>query len=840
MYKAGLYTAVRQGVLAALSVAISVFASISAFAGSSVTLEWNPSVSTNVAGYNVYFGVASRNYTNVVSVGLATNTTVSGLAGSTIYYFAATAYDTDGVESEFSIETNYITSTPTNYPPTLNPLADMTIEENASQQTVNLSGITSGSSSEIQNLTVIAMSGNPRLIPNPTVTYVSPNTSGTLRFTPAALSNGVATITVYVSDGQAQYGTISRSFTVTVVPVNQAPTLNPIADITVNENSGAHSVTLSGITSGAPNERQTLTVSAVSDSPAIVPNPKVAYTSPNASGTLTFTPAVNAVGPAVITVTVNDGQSTNNLVARNFTVTVGASRPPPTNTPPFISPIASQSTTQDVALLGIPFTIGDQETPAANLTLSANSSNPTLIPNANITFGGSDSNRTVTLTPAAGKGGTANITISVNDGTVSSSTTFPLTVQSITSHQFAITQEGQGTISPLLGSSIVAGRTYTLTAKPAAGQEFAGWTGSIVSDSPKITFVAGSNIVLHARFVASPFLPIMGNYNGLFYEDSQINQYSSGSFSVTVSAHGNYSGRVQLGADRLSFTGKLNLQCTATNSVNRKLAAPLALQLRVGTNNTEIDRIFGQLSDTTWAATLTGDRARFSATTNPSPFTGSYTMIIPGQSGDSSKPAGHGYGTVKVATSGKVIFAGVLADGTKVTQTAPLSKTGVWPFYASLYTGQGSLLSWLGFSNQASDDLAGALSWIKLPVATARYYPGGFITEVTASGSTYVKPATSDQLILNIPNGLVAFSGGDLNPDFSNSISVGAGSRVTNESTNKLAMAFSLGNGLYKGSVVDPTTGLSMPFAGAVFQKLGMAYGSLMGANQSSSVVVSP
>jgi hypothetical protein len=838
MYKAGPHTAVRQ-CLFTLFLAVSTLVSNSAFAANSVILAWDPSVSTNVAGYRVYYGVASHGYTNVVSVGAATTTTISGLSDGTTYYFAATAYSTDGIESDFSAETNYVTPVPLNQPPTLNAIGNFTINQNAGQQTVNLSGISSGSTSEIQALTVVAVSDNTALIANPSVTYTSPGSTGTLRFTPVTSASGTATITVTVNDGQAQNNTVTRSFVVTVNSLNKIPTLNPLGNIVVNQNSGTHSVALSGISSGASSEHQTLTVSAVSDNPAVVSSPIVSYTSPSATGMLFFTPATDAMGEAVITVTVNDGQSANNLVSRNFTVTVGVIRPPPSNSAPVISPIASQSTTQDVAIASIPFTIGDQETPASSLTLSASSSNPTLIPNANIVFGGSESNRTASITPAPGKGGTANITVTVNDGSATSSSTFGVTVISITGHQLALSQEGQGTISPLMSSAVVAGRTYTLTAKPAAGQEFAGWTGSIVSDSPKITFAANSDIVLHAKFVPSPFLPIMGSYNGLFNEDSQVNQNSSGAFSVTVSAHGNYSGKLQLGANKLSFTGKLNLQCTATNLINRKLAAPLTVHLRVGTN-AEVDHIFGELIDSAWVATMIGDRARFSAITNPSPFAGSYTMIIPGQSGDASKPAGHGYGTIKVATSGIGVFAGLLADGTKVTQSRALSKNGVWPFYASLYVGQGSLLSWMTFANHASDDLTGAMSWIKLPVVTARYYPGGFTTEVMASGSTYVKPVSADDLIINVPNGVVDFSGGNLNADFSNNIALGASSKVTNVSSNKLTMAFTTGTGLYKGTVVDPATGITLPFAGAVFQKTDLGYGSLMGASQSSSVVVGP
>lgn len=835
MYKAGPHTAVRQGLVTLSLMALSALASISAFADS-VMLAWDPSVSTNVVGYRVYYGVGSRSYTNHVSV-TGTNATVSGLAGATTYYFTATAYDSNGIESDYSSETNYTTPVPVNVQPTLNTLGNLTINQNAGQQTVSLSGISSGSPSEIQTLSVTAVSDNTALIPTPVVTYTSPSATGTLKFTPVANNSGTATITVTVNDGQPQNNTFSRSFVVTVNSLNKPPTLNAIGSVAVNQNAGTQSVPLSGISSGSASEHQTLTVSAVSDNPGVVPNPIVAYTSPASSGTLYYTPATDAMGQANITVTVNDNQSANNLFSRIFTINVGLIRPPPTNTPPVISPIASQSTTQDVAIAGIPFTIGDQESPASSLTLSASSSNPTLIPTANIVFGGSDSNRTVTLTPAAGKSGSANITVTVSDGLAATSTTFALNVTSMSTRQLALSQEGQGTISPPMGSSITSGRTYTLTAKPGAGQEFAGWTGSINSDSPIIKFVANSNIVLHARFVPSPY--VLGTYNGLFSEGSGVNQNSSGSFSVTVSAHGNYSGKIQLGASKLSFKGKFNLQCVTTNSIARKLAAPLTVQLRLGTNS-EIDQIFGQLIDNTWSATMAGDRAKFSSMTNPCPFTGSYTMIIPGQSGDASKPAGHGYGTVKVATSGQTIFAGVLADGTKITQSTALSKNGVWPLYASLYVGQGSVLSWITFANHAADDLSGALSWIKLPVMTSRYYPGGFTTEVMASGSTFVKPVSTGDLIINVPSGVVDFSGGNLSLDFSNNIALGLSSKVTNLSANKLTMAFSTSTGLYKGTVVDPTSGATLPFAGAVFQKTELGYGSLMGANQSSGVVVGP
>jgi hypothetical protein len=73
----------------------------------SVTLDWNASTSPSVAGYNVYFGTTSGNYTSKVDVGSATSITVSNLTAGLTYYFAATAYDVNGDESGFSSEISY-------------------------------------------------------------------------------------------------------------------------------------------------------------------------------------------------------------------------------------------------------------------------------------------------------------------------------------------------------------------------------------------------------------------------------------------------------------------------------------------------------------------------------------------------------------------------------------------------------------------------------------------------------------------------------------------------------------------------------------------------------------
>jgi hypothetical protein len=77
-------------------------------AAQTVVLDWNPSVSANVAGYNVYYGTNSGNYIYEVDAGDATSVTLSNLICGATYYFAATAYDTNGDESPFSAEVSFI------------------------------------------------------------------------------------------------------------------------------------------------------------------------------------------------------------------------------------------------------------------------------------------------------------------------------------------------------------------------------------------------------------------------------------------------------------------------------------------------------------------------------------------------------------------------------------------------------------------------------------------------------------------------------------------------------------------------------------------------------------
>jgi autotransporter-associated beta strand protein len=99
------------------------------------------------------------------------------------------------------------------------------------------------------------------------------------------------------------------------------------------------------------------------------------------------------------------------------------------NTNPTIGDVANQTLTAGSATGVLSFAVGDAETAAGSLVVTASSSNTTLVPNANIALGGSGAGRTVTVTPAAGVSGTATITLTVIDGGgLTATDTFTVTV----------------------------------------------------------------------------------------------------------------------------------------------------------------------------------------------------------------------------------------------------------------------------------------------------------------------------------------------------------------------------------------------------------------------------
>jgi len=84
-----------------------------------VSLAWDASITPTVIGYKVYVGYSSRTYGTPTVIGNVTTFIVTGLTPGT-YYFAVTAFDAEGNESDFSNEVSQvINGTTTLYPVTI-------------------------------------------------------------------------------------------------------------------------------------------------------------------------------------------------------------------------------------------------------------------------------------------------------------------------------------------------------------------------------------------------------------------------------------------------------------------------------------------------------------------------------------------------------------------------------------------------------------------------------------------------------------------------------------------------------------------------------------------------
>ncbi len=77
-----------------------------------LTLAWNPVSDPGVAGYNLYYGTASRVYTNMVPVGNTNTVTITGLTPGVTYFLAVTTEAISGLESSYSDEISFTLPNP--------------------------------------------------------------------------------------------------------------------------------------------------------------------------------------------------------------------------------------------------------------------------------------------------------------------------------------------------------------------------------------------------------------------------------------------------------------------------------------------------------------------------------------------------------------------------------------------------------------------------------------------------------------------------------------------------------------------------------------------------------
>ncbi len=161
----------------------------------------------------------------------------------------------------------------------------------------------------------------------------------------------------------------------------------------------------------------------------------------NANGSFTYTPAANYNGSDSFTYHASDGTLTSNLAT--VTITVSA-----VNDPPTVTVAAGGTCGTDDHSGTINLAVGDVETAATALTLSAASANPALVPNGNLVLGGSGATRTLKATSVAGRSGTATVTVTVSDGQATGSVQVTVRVGS----------NGNDTLTGSAGADLIFGQ----------------------------------------------------------------------------------------------------------------------------------------------------------------------------------------------------------------------------------------------------------------------------------------------------------------------------------------------------------------------------------------------
>lgn len=429
-----------------------------------------------------------------------------------------------------------------------------------------------------------------------------------------------------------------------------------------------------------------------------------------------------------------------------------------------------------------------------------------------------------------------------------------------------IVTNGSGAIFGLNnGQLIEIGRNYSITAKATQGSLFAGWEVSLITytatnstnnvfpeKTASILFRADSNLTFKAMFVTNPFPPLVGNYVGLFYPtNGSLAHGYSGAVKFTLTSQGKFTGSAQFGSKSYPFSGTFH---PAEGWASIRFKGP-------GGTNLVMDRIWLNLTNNQesingviaftggintslhWASSINAHRVHSGTTANPSPFTGNYTWLVPGEAEPTVKPSGDSFGRFTVSKSGTVAFSGTMADGTPVTAGAPIGTNGVWGLRAALYSGNGSILSWVTVdTNRVNEDLFGTFYWFHPALPKAQFYTNAFTATTSITGSRYVAPVgTTNRVLTNfVTSGSMALLDGNLPGPQTNLVLLLPNNTVTNQSTNKLTFVLTKTTGLFTGTVAPTNQIKSVTYKGAILQKQGYGSGFHLDTNKSGRVYFGP
>ncbi|MBA4015842.1 MAG: hypothetical protein C0483_01505 [Pirellula sp.] len=291
-------------------------------------------------------------------------------------------------------------------------------------------------------------------------------------------ANG-ATADVGAGGGISAFSTATAAAALTVVAVNDAPSFTKGANISISSDGSAKTYTswATSISQGPSETGQTLTFLVTNDNNALFSvQPTISST-----GTLTFTPILNASGTATVSVRLQDNGGTANggvdtSAVQTFTITLNA---PPTSTV-----IGSQTINEDGTTGILTFTVSDPDTPLTSLTVSTTSTNTTLVPTSSrVLTNLGNGNYQLVITPAANQSGAATIGYSVYDGFLTVNRTFVLTVNAVNDAP-SFVKGADVTVAPNSGTQTISG--WATSISQGASETGQTLTFQVTTDNPSL------------------------------------------------------------------------------------------------------------------------------------------------------------------------------------------------------------------------------------------------------------------------------------------------------------------------------------------------------------------
>ena len=314
--------------------------------------------------------------------------------------------------------------------------------------------------------------------------------------------NYLGVSSTYQTSGTVTYDVVN--FTADAITNgNTPPTISAIPDVTMPDVASTNIT----VTVGDAETPGSLTVTAFSYNGAIV--------NASASGTtVTLTPA-GTDGTTTVQVSVTDGNGDSTATFFNVTTV-------PNNEPPTMTGFINTNTLVNVPV-AIPFVVGDDHTAASGLNPTATSGNTALVPNGNLVFSGSGTNRTLTITPVAGALGVAPISVVLNDNDV--------TLPKSTTNKFALV------VRP--NTNVVLNDYFTYDGSGAVITESAGFWQTHSGTAGQMQVGAGVltvDSVANSEDVNAPLIggPFPTNTSGVLYASYTVN------FSTLPTAVGAY------------------------------------------------------------------------------------------------------------------------------------------------------------------------------------------------------------------------------------------------------------------------------------------------------------